>query len=73
MPIGTPASARNFPFSERTALQFRAEYFNLLNHTNLGDPGTTLGGTFGRVTSTSSSERESRAAVKTIRASRSSR
>ena len=30
--------ARMFPFSERTSLQFRAEYFNLLNHTNLATP-----------------------------------
>jgi hypothetical protein len=45
--------ARQFTFSERTNLQFRAEYFNLMNHTNLGDPGTTLGGSFGKITSTS--------------------
>ncbi len=44
--------ARVFPFGERTSLQFRAEYFNLLNHTNEGDPATGLGGSFGRVTST---------------------
>jgi hypothetical protein len=44
--------ARDFPFSERTLLQFRAEYFNLFNHTNFGDPNTTLNGTFGEVTST---------------------
>lgn len=44
--------ARVFPFTERTSLQVRAEYFNLLNHTNLGDPATGLGGSFGRVTST---------------------
>ena len=44
--------ARVFPFGERTSLQFRAEYFNLLNHTNAGDPATGLGGSFGRVTST---------------------
>jgi hypothetical protein len=30
----------------------RAEYFNLLNHTNLGDPVTGMGSTFGRITST---------------------
>jgi carboxypeptidase family protein len=43
---------RMFPIGERTNLQLRAEYFNVLNHTNLGDPGTTLGSTFGRITST---------------------
>lgn len=45
--------ARKFPFTERASLTFRAEYFNLFNHTNLGDPNTTLGSTFGRITSTS--------------------
>jgi hypothetical protein len=35
---------------ENSYLQFRAEYFNLLNHANLGDPGTTLGGSFGKIT-----------------------
>jgi hypothetical protein len=44
---------RKFPFNERTYLAFRAEYFNLLNHTNLGDPNTTNNSTFGRITSTS--------------------
>ena len=54
--------ARKFAFTERFSLLFRAEYFNLMNHTNLGDPNTTCsgsvpgavcGGTFGRITSTS--------------------
>ena len=46
--------ARKFAvYKERAYLQFRAEYFNLLNHTNLGDPGATLGGSFGKITSTS--------------------
>ena len=45
--------ARKFPITERTSLMFRAEYFNLLNHTNLGDPNPGLGSTFGRTTSTS--------------------
>ena len=44
---------RKFPVTERTYLRFEADYFNLLNHTNLGDPATTLGTTFGRITSTS--------------------
>jgi hypothetical protein len=44
--------ARRFPIKEGTYLQFRAEYFNLMNHTNLGDPGTTLGGSFGKITGT---------------------
>jgi carboxypeptidase family protein len=45
--------ARKFPIRERTVLRFEADYFNLFNHTNLGDPATTLGSTFGRITSTS--------------------
>jgi hypothetical protein len=44
--------ARNFPVHEAVALQFRAEYFNLFNHTNFGDPTTSLGGTFGEITGT---------------------
>jgi hypothetical protein len=44
--------ARNFPFSERASLTFRAEYFNLFNHANFGDPNPTLGSTFGRITGT---------------------
>lgn len=43
---------RNIRFHENVGLQFRAEYFNLLNHTNFGDPGTTVASTssFGRIT-----------------------
>ena len=44
--------ARDFPFTERVALQFRAEYFNLFNHTNFGDPNVTLNSSFGEVTGT---------------------
>jgi hypothetical protein len=51
------AITRDFPFSESTALQFRAEYFNIFNHTNFGDPNTTQATgnttTFGEITSTS--------------------
>jgi len=43
---------RTVNFHERVALQFRAEYFNLLNHTNFADPGKTVSSTssFGRIT-----------------------
>jgi len=44
--------ARTFAFGERVNMQFRAEYFNLLNHTNFGDPNSTTNGTFGQITST---------------------
>jgi hypothetical protein len=44
--------ARNFSFAEQAYLQFRAEYFNVLNHTNFGDPGTTNSGSIGRITGT---------------------
>ncbi len=46
------ALVREFPVRERMTVEFRAEYFNLFNHTNFGDPTTTLGGTFGEVTGT---------------------
>ena len=36
---------------ETLKLQFRAEFFNVLNHTNLNNPGTTVSsGGFGRIT-----------------------
>jgi hypothetical protein len=34
---------KNTPITERVNLQFRSEFFNVLNHTNLGDPNTTFG------------------------------
>jgi hypothetical protein len=43
---------REFPIREATQLYFRAEYFNLLNHTNLGDPNLTqTSASFGRISS----------------------
>ncbi len=44
--------ARRFHIYKRSELQFRAEYFNVLNHTNFGDPNSTTNGTFGQITST---------------------
>jgi hypothetical protein len=34
---------KSIPITERLNLQFRSEFFNVLNHTNLGDPNTTFG------------------------------
>jgi hypothetical protein len=46
---------RFFKIRERVNLQFRAEYFNVFNHTNFGDPGTSLSSSsFGRITGTTS-------------------
>jgi Carboxypeptidase regulatory-like domain len=46
---------RYFNITEKTTLQFRAEYFNVFNHTNFGDPATALSSnTFGRITGTTS-------------------
>jgi hypothetical protein len=42
-----------FPLTERTNLIFRAEMFNLFNHTNYGLPSTTVANSnFGQITNT---------------------
>jgi hypothetical protein len=42
---------KNFHFTESRYLQFRGEFFNIFNHTNFSNIGSTLGsGTYGTVT-----------------------
>ena len=44
---------KNFDITERVRAQFRAEFFNLPNHTNLGGPGANISvaSAVGRITS----------------------
>lgn len=62
------------PLTEKTNLQFRAEFFNILNHSNFGTPnevvysaaGTTPSPTAGVITSTSSSSRQIQFGIKLL-------
>ena len=36
------SAMKNFLFTEKLRLQFRAEFFNLFNHTNFGTPANRL-------------------------------
>ena len=39
------------PLREGVRIQFRSEFFNVLNRVNLGNPNVTLGSSMGRITS----------------------
>ena len=44
---------KNTRLTETTRVQFRAEFFDLFNHANFGQPGRTVGAaTFGKITNT---------------------
>jgi hypothetical protein len=58
--------------SERSHLQFRAEVFNVLNHTNLGTPNATvfsngaISPTVGLITTTTTTSRQIQFGLKLI-------
>ena len=41
---------RTFKLREQVKMEFRMEYFNVLNHTNFNDPNTSTGGSLGNIT-----------------------
>ena len=46
------ALTRRFTVGERWKLDLRADFFNIMNHANWGNPGTNItSGTFGEITS----------------------
>jgi len=58
---------RFFPVREGTQFEFRAEFFNVLNHTNHGDPQQSqTNGAFGRITSTNGDPRIGQMSLKLI-------
>jgi hypothetical protein len=59
------STAKNFRFSERRGLEFRSEFFNVMNHPIFGQPGTTVGTrNFGVITGTRIDSREIQFALK---------
>jgi len=57
--------SRSFAVTEKHRLQFRAEFFNALNHANFGVPGVNMSsGGFGRINQTSTEARIIQLALK---------
>jgi hypothetical protein len=47
------AASKRFLFTEKVHMQFRADFFNLFNHTNFANPtGNQSSGNFGKITAT---------------------
>jgi len=58
---------RFFPVHEGVQFEFRAEFFNILNHTNHGDPQQSqTNGAFGRITSTNGDPRIGQMSLKLL-------
>ncbi|HUO32844.1 MAG TPA: carboxypeptidase-like regulatory domain-containing protein [Bryobacteraceae bacterium] len=61
-----------FPISERANLQFRSEFFNIVNHTNFGTPnaivfsGTSVSPSAGLITTTATTSRQIQFGLKLI-------
>jgi hypothetical protein len=59
---------KSFPIRESVKLEFRAEFFNILNHPNFGNPSANLApasiGSFGKITSTIGDPRDIQFALK---------
>jgi hypothetical protein len=56
---------KDFRLTERFNLQFRAEFFNIFNHTNFGLPSNNVqASSFGQITSTSTASRQIQFALK---------
>jgi hypothetical protein len=61
------ATFKNFTVKERFKFQFRAEFFNCLNHTVLGNPNTTFtNGAFGKILSTQTAPRVGEVGLKLL-------
>lgn len=58
------SAVKNWKFGEKRGLEFRGEFFNLLNHPIFGQPNGTLGTGFGQITGTRIDSREIQFALK---------
>jgi hypothetical protein len=59
--------SKNFPLFEHSTLQFRSEFFNIFNHTNLSNPDSGItDGTFGKILSATGSGRQIQFALKVL-------
>jgi hypothetical protein len=60
------ALSKAFNFTESKHLDFRADFFNVLNTTSLAPPSNSVSGSFGLINSTVSTERQIQLALKLV-------